>query len=452
MTKARLDGLCLLLLGSAIFVLAGSAMERMTSGSMEDFKAVYYGSRCLLQHCDPYSESDLLRVYLAEGGERPSDALQRGQRQGITVCVYPPAAFIFIAPFALLPWGPAHALWMILIAGSFILAAFLMWNTGASHAPVISGGLIALLLVNSMSLLMIGNAAGVVVSLCAVAVWCFIEERFAAAGVLCLAACLAIKPHDAGLVWLYFLLAGGVYRKRALQTLAVTAALAIPAVVWVGQVAPHWMRELNSNLATLSAPGGLNSPDPTTASTGTAAMVVNLQSVVSVFRDDPRLYNSVSYLVCGALLLVWSVMTLRSRPTPARAWLALAAVSALTMLATYHRPYDAKLLLLTVPACAMLWAEGGPMGWLALLVNTAGFVVTADLPWAIFLGLVSSMRVSTTGLSGQILTAVQVFPAPLILLVMGVFYLWVYARRCSAPAPLPAAAKLSDRKRSSPAA
>ena len=447
MTKARLDGLCLLLLGSAIFVLAGSAMERMTSGSMEDFKAVYYGSRCLLQHCDPYSESDLLRVYLAEGGERPSDALQRGQRQGITVCVYPPAAFIFIAPFALLPWGPAHALWMILIAGSFILAAFLMWNTGASPAPVISVGLIALLFVNSMSLLMIGNAAGVVVSLCAVAVWCFIEERFAAAGVLCLAACLAIKPHDAGLVWLYFLLAGGVYRKRALQTLAVTAALAIPAVVWVGQVAPHWMRELNSNLATLSAPGGLNSPDPTTASTGTAAMVVNLQSVVSVFRDDPRLYNSVSYLVCGALLLVWSVMTLRSRPTPARAWLALAAVSALTMLATYHRPYDAKLLLLTVPACAMLWAEGGPMGWLALLVNTAGFVLTGDIPLALLVSLTRSLHVDTAGLPGKMLTVVLARPAPLMLLAMSVFYLIALQRLGVGQGRNSAARRPTDKRR-----
>ena len=447
MTKARLDGLCLLLLGSAIFVLAGSAMERMTSGSMEDFKAVYYGSRCLLQHCDPYSESDLLRVYLAEGGERPSDALQRGQRQGITVCVYPPAAFIFIAPFALLPWGPAHALWMILIAGSFILAAFLMWNTGASHAPVISGGLIALLLVNSMSLLMIGNAAGVVVSLCAVAVWCFIEERFAAAGVLCLAACLAIKPHDAGLVWLYFLLAGGVYRKRALQTLAVTAALAIPAVVWVGQVAPHWMRELNSNLATLSAPGGLNSPDPTTASTGTAAMVVNLQSVVSVFRDDPRLYNSVSYLVCGALLLVWSVMTLRSRPTPARAWLAIAAIAALSMLPVYHHLYDAKLLLLTVPACAMLWAEGGPMGWLALLVNTAGFVLTGDIPLALLVSLTRSLHVDTAGLPGKMLTVVLARPAPLMLLAMSVFYLIALQRLGVGQGRNSAARRPTDKRR-----
>ena len=58
----------------------------------------------------------------------------------------------------------------------------------------------------------IGNALGLVISLCLIAVWCIVEERFAAGGVLCLAVCLMIKPHDAALVWLYFLLAGGTYR------------------------------------------------------------------------------------------------------------------------------------------------------------------------------------------------------------------------------------------------
>jgi hypothetical protein len=74
-------------------------------------------------------------------------------------------------------------------------------------------------------------------------------------------------------------------------------------------------------------------------------------------------------------------------------------------------------------------------------VNTAGFVLTGDIPWAIFLGLINNLHLPTTWLSGQILMAAQVFPAPLILLVMGIFYLWVYVRRCSGPAPLPAAAE-----------
>jgi hypothetical protein len=429
MTRERLDGLYLLLLGSLLFVLVGSFMERMGPGSMEDFEAVYYSSQCLLQHCDPYNESELLHLYLAEGGERSSDPLQRGQRQSVALCINLPTTVIFASPFAMLAWGPAHALWMIFTAGIFILAAFLAWDIGANHAPVISGGLIALCVVNSLSLLTIGNAAGIVVSLCVIAVWCFLKKRFVLAGVFCMAVSLAIKPHDAGLVWLYFLLAGGVYRKRALQTLALTVALCLPAILWVSQVAPHWIPELHSNLLISQAHGGINDPGPNTVSTRTAGMIIDLQAVIGVFRDDPRIYNPASYLVCGALLLAWSVRTLRSRFSQRNVRLALAAVVPLAMLVTYHRPYDAKLLLLTVPACAMLWAKGGAIGRIALVVTTAGIVLTADIPLAILVILTKNLPISTVGLSRQIMTVVLMRPATLILLVMGVFYLWVYLRR-----------------------
>jgi hypothetical protein len=120
---------------------------------------------------------------------------------------------------------------------------------------------------------------------------------------------------------------------------------------------------------------------------------------------------------------------LRTRATPARAWLALASIAALSMLPVYHRQYDAKLLLLTVPACVMLLAQAGRMGRLALLMTTAAFVLTGDLTWAILLGLMNHVYPVATGVSAQILMAVQVFPPPLILLVLGVFYLWAYARR-----------------------
>ena len=53
MTRARQDGLCLLLLGSVVFLLLGTVMERSSVISMVDFKAVYYGAKCLVQHRDP---------------------------------------------------------------------------------------------------------------------------------------------------------------------------------------------------------------------------------------------------------------------------------------------------------------------------------------------------------------------------------------------------------------
>jgi len=434
LARTRRIALAWILLSSGISIWWGISVAHTGSDGALDFRAIYYGTRCLIERHNPYSQSELESVYRADGGESPSESLKH--RGTVTLYVNLPTTFIFIAPFAMLPYGVAEALWLIFLSGLLILAAFLMWDIGASYAPGVSLFLICILLANSEVLLATGNTAGIVVGLCVVGVWCFLKDRFVLAGILCMAASLAIKPHDAGLVWLYFLLAGGVNRKRALQTLLVTVVLCLPAILWVSHVAPHWVQDWQTNMATISGHGGLNEPSPTSVTGQTAGMVIDLQAAVSVFRDDPRIYNSVSYLVCGAMLLAWSVRTLRSRFSQSRAWLALAAVTALTMLVTYHRPYDAKLLLLTVPACAMLWAEGGPLGRIALLVNTAGVVLTGDITLAILLIHGNPLPVGTAGIFGKMLTLVLLRPASLILLVMGVFYLGVYLRR-TAPSTEP---------------
>jgi hypothetical protein len=393
---------------------------------MGDFKGIYFDTRCLLQHDDPYKEGEPLRVYQAEEGEIPQSL--QGFRKVLERDVYLPTAFIFIAPFAMLPLKAACLLWMIVTGGSLTLAAFLMWHSAADHAPVLAGVLICFVLANSEILFGTGNTAGIVVSLCMVAVWCFLKERFALVGVLCLAVSLAIKPHDAGLVWLYFLLIGGIYRKRALQTLTLTVMLALPGILWVTQVAPNWMQELHSNLVVTSEPGGLSNPGLASVNGRSASMVIDLQAAVSIFRDDPRFYNPVSYTVCGILLLIWSVWTLRLRFTQRMAWLALAVIVPLTMLVTYHRPYDAKLLMLTVPACAVLWTEGGAVRWIALAVSTAGLVLTADVPLTLLSMNGDNLHVGTTGILDQMLMVVLMRPASLVLLVMSIFYLWAYLR------------------------
>ena len=427
MTRARLDGFFLFLLGSAMFVWLGFAAERASPVSMADFKGLYYGARCLLQHSDPYRESELLRIYQSEGGDRPSDST--GHRQVVTLCVNPPTAFILTVPFALLAWGPAHLLWTILTAAGFIVAAFLTWSLGADHAPVATGALVCIFLFNSELLLEIGNASGLAISLCVIAVWCFVQERSAPAGILCFALSLTVKPHIAALVWLYFLLSGGLYRKRALQTLAVTVVLALPAILGVWHIAPHWIAELQTNLQTTSAHGNLNDPGPATVDPRIhGALIIDLQSAISILRDDPRIYNPATYLICAPLLLIWAVAALRKRPPQKNTWLALAAIAALSMLPVYHRTHDTRLLLLTLPAFAILWAKGGLNKWLALVFTGAGAAFIGVTPERLLDIYSIHLRQSTPGLPGLLLTLVLTRPVPLILLIMGTFYLWVYVR------------------------
>ena len=165
-------------------------------------------------------------------------------------------------------------------------------------------------------------------------------------------------------------------------------------------------------------------------------LITDLQSVFAVFRDDPRFYDFASLLVCVPMLLTWAVVTLRARITPATTWFALAAIAPLSMLPVYHRVYDAKLVMLTIPACALLWTERGRIGRVALLINAAGFVLTGDYLWSIYLGALIDLRLLPTDQPGPLLSATLLFPLPLILLIMGAFYLWVYARRAFQPVAL----------------
>jgi len=424
--KARLDSMQLLLLGSVFFVCIGVVMEFTNPLGMTDFLQVYASSRCVAQHHDPYREDEFLAFYRSDTGNLPPDSgVSRTMRKIVFITPNLPTTMFLVAPLAALPWKIAVPIWMGLIAGTFILASFSVWSFSARSAPRLSALLIFLVMINSGILLATGNTAGLVVSLAVIAVCCFLHDRFVPAGIICLALALAIKPHDAGPIWLYFFLAGGVQRKRALQTFAVTAAIALCAILWVSHSAPYWAQELQSNLAAGLSSGGLNNPGPTTQGGRGFGMIISLQAALALIRDDPRFYNPVAYTICGSLLLIWCVKTLRSRFSSRTGWLALAPISALTMLPFYHRTYDARLLLLAIPACALVWVEDRAGRRSALVLAVAAIVITGDLFWVVLFQL--------THYSGPSVT-LGMIPAPIVLLILSAFYLWIYVREAPAPA------------------
>jgi glycosyl transferase family 87 len=423
------DGLYLLILGSAVFLLFGFVLQYSASDSREDFRAVVYGSRCLLQHCDPYNQEDLFRFYERELG---TAAASHFRGHTLTLYVNLPTTILLTAPFAILPFGVSSLLWSTITAASFILASFLIWKLSSTYAPVLSAGLIAISLMSGAIVLGNGNPAGIVIPFCLIAVGCFLKDRFALAGVLCLSISLALKPHDAGLVWLYFLLAGGKLRKRAIHTLAVSSLLIVAAVLWVSETAPNWLPELRSNMVTMAAHGGNNDPGPAGPTSRDRAIetIVNLQSAVSWVNDDPRFYNAITFTVCGFMFLSWIVGIFLFPRTMAGTWLALASIAPLTMLVTYHRAYDTRLLMLGIPACVMLAAEKGKTGSAAVLISTLGLIFTGELPYALVRPLLGRIQTSMEG-SSSMATLCLNRPAPLVLLLMSGFYLWVFLRRSS---------------------
>lgn len=424
MTKARTDSLYLMILGAVAFLLFGLVLASGSRIPLLDFRTAYYSGQCLLQGGDPYSESDIDRLY-SQRAER--SRVSDRDLAVVTRNQYLPPAFALTFPLALLPFDLAQALWFVLIVGSFIVAAFSMWKVSAAHAPMLAAILLSFCLANSGSLIFFGNPAGFVVPLCVIAAWCFVTEQWISVGILSLAVGLAFKPHDTALIWIYFLLAGGIFRRRALQTLALFVAFSVPGVLWTARLSPHFLQEISANLNVFTVKGGMNDPS---AGHGTE-MLTNLQTITSFFWDNPHAYNLASYVICAPLLIIWAIATWRSRPSRENAWFGLASIAAFTVLPVYHRQYDAKLIMLAVPALAILWERRDKLRWIGLTLTTTAFVLNGDIPWVIFLALLKKLHLSTEASYGRFLTALWDFPVPLSLLIMGAFYLWIYMRNTS---------------------
>jgi len=426
-SAARRFRLLMILLSAGISFWWGCFIGWNLSRGPMDFQAVYYGSRTLLLHHNPYSVTDVERTYHAE------DALSQSptprQFQNMTLYVNTPGTLLFVAPLALLPLRVGQVLWMILSVGGLCLAAFLIWDMAALEGALVAGCLVCFMLLNCQVLFGGGNTAALVIGLCTIAAWCFIEGRFVPAGIVFMAISLLVKPHDSGLIWMYFLIAGGAYRRRALQSAALTAALALAAMLWIWVVAPTWLNDWQSNLAAISGPGGINDPRPVALTAASANNVVSLQAVFSIFTGNPWVYNLASYLVCGSLLCVLIFTTIRTTITRNKILIALAALAPLTTLITYHRVHDTKLLLITIPACAMLWATRGRIGWTALLLTSAAIFVNADIPLAVIGGLTDKLHIATSALTGPVLTVLIARPGQELLLATAVFYLWIYTKR-----------------------
>jgi hypothetical protein len=76
--------------------------------------------------------------------------------------------------------------------------------------------------------------------------------------------------------------------------------------------------------------------------------------------------------------------------------------------------HDTRLLLLAIPACAMLWVEGGLIAWLALLFTGLATVFTWEFTMRLLAVYSTGLRTSYGGLPGKILTVFFCRPAPLI--------------------------------------
>ena len=339
--------LCLLALGVALFNVRGHLDERLALRSI-DFKQPYASARCLLEGCDPYSESQTHAAFTRAHGT---------DDYGVFVpysALYPPFSLEALTPLAALPYGEAHALWQGLIASLFsiavLLTAELCLGFGA-NLPVV---VLAAFTAGSTIMLMEGQISGIVISLLVIGFWCLLRRRFFSISVVCLTVALLLKPHDAAIPFLYLLFAGKRWRHVFEVTAGCSILLALAGILWCSShpASHHWLAELIANVHGNGSVGNVN--DPARGSAG-AMQSTSLEALVGAVFTHPAVYTAVAYLVSGALLLAWAYPAVRMRNSLEKHVLALASISCLALLPVYHRQYDTRMFLLVFPAAALLW-------------------------------------------------------------------------------------------------
>ncbi len=265
-------GYGVLAIGILVFLVVSFRGYRDTILHGIDFNIVYSSSKCLLDHCDPYNYKALFQEYTNAGGiVSPANAVGN-DTPGANLSVfqafpalYPPSSIFWVTPFTLLPFKSALALWMTCSALLFTIAAVLIADLCRQFRSSLPLILLGVFVATSTNLVTTGQPSSFAISLCAIGVWSLLSNRLPAVGILCFALSLTLKPQVAGLVLVYFLLAAGPTRRRAVLILVATALLCVPGIVWVTTIpaAAHWPQSIRANLAAGATPGSINDPGPT---------------------------------------------------------------------------------------------------------------------------------------------------------------------------------------------
>ncbi len=334
-----------------------------------DFVPVYAGARCLLRNCNPYDTTQLERQFFQAGGhpgELPS--------WDIDVPVYPPSTFLALSPLARFPFPVARLTWLLLNFCLFVIAAGMILSLCPAPQKWLATALASLLLLTSGILLVLGQPAIFAVSLLVIGSCLYLRGRYLPVATFFWMLSLAVKPQIGGLLVLYFLVQR-IHVRYAAVALAGALAVLISASLILGShtQSAGWPGTLKSNLSSTLSPGGSADPRPANPQ---AIGDTNLQALTSIFVTDERAFNGLAYALFLCLLAVW-IMAVPWKGERQQIHLpALSALAVLSLLPVYHRFYDTRLLLLTVPAVLSVFQKRRVLGaLLAVFTALAGISV-----------------------------------------------------------------------------
>jgi hypothetical protein len=344
--------LLVLCIASLIFLVDGGRKALVDSC---DFVPVYTGARCLLHGCNPYDTAQLNQQYFQSGGRAEELVSWPAEMP-----MYPPSTLLVLTPLALFRYPVARLLWFLLNGLLFVTAAGLVLSICPRSHRWLATILISFILVMSRIQLGVGQPSNFAISLLVIGFYFLFRDRYLPLGALLLMFSIAVKPQIGGLLVLY-LIARGFHRRYAMAALAGALVLLLTAglILSLHPRSVNWASDLTANISATGDAGGNNDPRPANV---WANHYLNLQAITSIYFADAREINAAAYAVFLALLAVWITAILRTKAGPEVHWLFIASLSALSLTPFYHRFYDSRILLITVPAVVIVYQKRRLLG------------------------------------------------------------------------------------------
>jgi hypothetical protein len=275
----------------------------------------------------------------------------------------------------------------------------------------------------------LGQPAVFAISLVVIGSCLFLRGRFVPLGAILFLLSLAVKPQIGGFIVLYFV-AQRIYWRYAAFALAGAALLLLCANLVLGHHprSAGWASTLRANLSATLSPGGSADPRPANPQ---AIGDQNLQALTSIFLAQAGQFNVAAYAVFLTLCGVGVAVVLRAPRGRELHVIALGALSILTLMPVYHRFYDTRLLLLSVPAAVVVFQKRRALGAVIAVLTV---LTTISVQYRVQTFLLQQGKWQSV-LANKFLFILLLRPQNLIMLVLLLLYLGaIFSLRFSSPA------------------
>ena len=359
---AAVLALALLVVAAGEFVVRGPLQS--VQGRSGDLALIWIQVRTWLDGRNPYDHQQLQQTWRDGGGQIDTTFVRTRWP-----AVYPPTMHPLMAPVAALPWAAAKSVW--LAVNLLALTMLIVWvmplcgvPRSLPHRVTLTAVILAMAPVHAG--LATGQLSIVVMAMALGACWAGDRGRWWLAALL-LGLAMALKPQVAGVFWLYLL-----YKRQWHACAAACVVTVLVGAVGVGQLYVHdipWLTDLRANLYDNSHGG---SGDPTLINP-VRFQLINLHYALHGLTDSRALVNAI-VLVVAIAACAGAVLAAMITRTAVCDVALLSVIAVASVLAAYHRIYDAVLLAVPIGLLIGQWGRWSRGPWWLCALCCATFL------------------------------------------------------------------------------